>query len=118
MKTPAWFALIVWMLLGLGVGKASSQGVVAGFRVAGGSTVIILFDEALSKLLTKHDRLFISLGIQRDFFRQQNPLNQVNPFQPVVIEAQRFRGEEVELDRAIERLGRLIRETEREKGEK
>ena len=118
MRTTARFAFIAWMFLGLGVEKVGAQDVVAGFRVAGGSTVIILSDEALSKFLTKHDRLFISLGIQRDFFRRQNLPNQVSPFQLVVIEAQRFRGEEVELDRAIERLGHLIREAEREKGEK
>jgi hypothetical protein len=114
MKTTARFAFIAWMLLGLGVGKAGAQDIVARFRVAGGSTVIILSDEALSKLITKHDRLFISLGIQRDFFRQNNPLNQADPNQPVVIEAQRFQVEEAELDRAIERLGQLIREAEKE----
>lgn len=115
MKRLVWLVLVPWMVLGLGVEQTSAQQVLAGFRVVGGSTVIILSDEALSKLLTKHDRLFISLGIQREFFRQANPLNQPDLPQPVLIEAQRFRGEEAELDRAIERLGRLIREAERQR---
>ena len=118
MKKRTWLALVaslVWIALGWGMGEAEAQQIAAGYRVSGGSTVIVLSDEALSKLLTKHDRLFISLGLQRDFFRQANPLNQPDPSQPVVIEAQRFQVEEAELDRAIERLGRLIREAERER---
>ena len=118
MRTTACFALVAWMLLGLGVGEAGAQGPVARFRVASGSTVIVISDEALGRLLINRDRLFLCLGIQQDCLRQRNPLNQVNPFQPLVIEAQRFGGEGIELDGIIERLGRLIREAEREKGEK
>ena len=114
MKTSAWFAFIAWMLLGLGVREAGAQGPVAGFRVAGGSTVIIISNDALGRLLINRDRIFLSFGIQRDFIRQRNRLDQ----QILVIEAQRFAGEGLELDGAIERLGRLIREAEREKGEK
>jgi hypothetical protein len=106
------------MFLGLGVERVGAQDVVVGFRLTGGSTVIIISDESLSRFLTKHARPFISLGIQRDFLGQRNPLNQPDPFQPIVIEAQRFGSEDVELDRVIERLGRLIRDAEREKGDK
>jgi hypothetical protein len=74
-----------------------------------------LNNEAFSKLITKRDRLFRSLGIQRDFFRQNNPLNQGDPPRPVMIEAQRFRAEEGEIDRAIQCLGRLIRDAEEER---
>lgn len=66
-------------------------------------------------LISKHDRLFISLGMEREFFRQTNPLNQPGMYQPVVIEAQRFQVEEVELSRAIQRLGQMIREAEKER---
>ena len=113
-KNNCWFALVVWMLLGLGVGEAGAQGPVARFRVVSGSTVIVISDQALGRLLINRDRLFLSLGTQRDSLRQRNPLNQ----QLLVIEAQRFGGEGIEVDGAIERLGRLIREAEREKGEK
>ena len=118
MRTSAWFAFLAWMLLGLGVGEAGAQGPAGGFGVAGGSTVIIISDEALGRRLINRNRLFLSLGIQRDSLRQRNPLNQANPFQLLVIEAQRFGSEGIELDGIIERLGRLIREAEREKGEK
>jgi len=113
MKPPIWFALIAWALLGWSVGEGAAEQIVAGYTVSGGSTVIVLADETFSKLITKHDRLFISLGIRRDFFRQNNPLNQADPTQPVVIEAQRFQVEEAQLDRAIQRLGELIREAEK-----
>lgn len=118
MRTSAWFAFIAWMLLGLGVGEAWAQGPVAGFRVAGRSTVIVISDEALGRLFINRDRLFLSLGTRRDFLRQRSPLNQANSFQPLIIEAQRFGAEGVEVDGLIERLGRLIREAEREKSEK
>ena len=118
MRTTACFTLVAWVLVGLGVGEAGAQSPVARFRVVSGSTVIVISDEALGRLLINRDRLFLCLGIQQDCLRQRNPLNQANPFQPFVIEAQRFLGEEAELDRTIERLGRLIREAEREKGEK
>jgi hypothetical protein len=114
MIRPLCSVFISCALLALGVGEAAAQQIVAGYAVAGGSTVIILTDPALSNLITKHDRLFISLGIQRDFFRRNNPLNPANPYQPVVIEAQRFQVEEAELDRAIQRLGQLIRDAEKE----
>lgn len=114
MKATARFAVIAWMLLGWPVGEVAAQNIVTGFRVVGGSTVIVITDPAVSRLLTKHDRLFIGLGTDRDFLRQQ----QLTPIQAIVIEAQRFGGEEAELDRTIERLGRLIREAEREKNEK
>lgn len=114
MKLAIGLAFCLWALVGWGIGGAAAQQIVAGYTVAGGSTVIILTDQALSNLVTKHDRLFISLGIQRDFFRRSNPLNPANPYQSVVIEAQRFQVEEAELDRAIQRLGQLIREAEKE----
>ena len=118
MRTIAWIAFIAWMLLGLAVRDAGAQGSVARFRVAGGSTVIIISDDALGRLLINRDRLFLSLGTQREFLRERNPLTQADPFRFLVIEAQRFGGEGIEVDGAIERLGRLIREAEREKNEK
>lgn len=118
MRTTAWFAFIAWMLLARGVGETAAHGPVAGFRVAGGSTVIVISNEALVRRLINRHRVSFSLGIQRDSLRQGDPLNQAVPLQPLVIEAQRFGGEGIELDGVIERLGRLIREAEREKGEK
>jgi len=103
------------VLLGWGTGEAAAQQIVARYAVAGGSTVIVLTDPAVSELITAHDRLFISLGIQREFFRQSSPLSPVSPYQPVVFEAQRFPVEEAQLDQAIRRLGELIRQAEQEK---
>ena len=118
MRISAWFVLIAWMLLGVGQEEAGAQGSIARFRVGGGSTVILISDEALGRLLVNRDRLFLSLGIERDSLHQGNPFNQPNAILPVMIEAQRFGGEGRELDGAIERLGRLIREAEREKNKK
>jgi hypothetical protein len=100
--------------LAAGIGESSAQRIIAGYTVSGGSTIIVIKGDGFDKLITKHDRLFISLGVRRDFFRQTNPLNQADSYSPVVFEAQRFNVEEVELDRAIERLGRLIREKEQQ----
>ena len=115
MKRLIWLVLVAGILAAWPVGEAAAQHMVAGFGVSGGSAVIILRDDAVSRLLTKHDRLFISLGIQREFFRQNDPLNQANAPAPVIIEAQRFQVEQAELDQAIQRLGRLIREADKEK---
>ena len=104
-------------LLGWEDVQVSAQSIVAGYTVSGGSTVIIITDESFVNLISKHDRLFISLGMEREFFRQTNPLNQPGMYQPVVIEAQRFQVEESDLDRAIQRLGQLIREAEKERRE-
>jgi hypothetical protein len=114
MNTTAQLALIVWILLGWRMGSVSAQDIGTRFKVVGGSSVIVITDPTVGRLLTKHDRIFIGLGTHRDFLRQQ----QASPVQAIVIDAERFGGEEAELDRTIERLGRLIREAESEKNEK
>ena len=77
---------------------------VAIFSLASGSC--LLAGEHSLTLTGRMDRLFIT---RRAFFRQRNPLNQPDQSQPIVIEAQRFGSEEVELGQANERMGRLIR---------
>lgn len=114
MRTAMTVAFCFSAFLGWGIGEAAAQQIVARYAVAGGSTVIVLTDPVVSKLATAHDRLFISLGIQRDFFRQSSPINPVDPHQPVIFEAQRFRVEEAQLDLAIRRLGELMRQAETE----
>ena len=100
--------------LGWGIGEAAAQQIVARYAVTGGSTVIILTDPLVSNFVTTHDRLFISLGIQREFFRRSSPVGSAEPYQPVVFEAQRFRIEEAQLGQAIQRLGELMRQAEKE----
>src|SRR4030067_1286078 len=102
-KAAVLIVFFLWVLLTTGIGETPAQQIIAGYTVSGGSTIIVIKGEGLDRLVTKHDRLFISLGIRRDFFRQTNPLNQGDSYSPVVFEAQRFNVEEVELDRAIER---------------
>ena len=114
MRTAMTVAFWFCACLGWGIGEAAAQQIVARYAVTGGSTVIILTDPAVNKLVTAHDRLFISLGIQREFFRQSSPVGSAEPYHPVVFEAQRFRIEEVQLNQAIQRLGELIRQAERE----
>jgi len=113
-KAAVLTVFCLWVLLATGIGETPAQQIIAGYTVSGGSTIIVIKGDGFEKLVTKHDRLFISLGVQRDFFRQTNPLNQGGSYSPIVFEAQRFNVEEVDLDRAIERLGRLIREKEQQ----
>ena len=114
MKTAMIVAFWFCVCLGWSIGETAAQQIVARYAVTGGSTVIILTDPAVNKLVTAHDRLFISLGIQREFFRQSSPVGSAEPYRPVVFEAQRFRIEEAQLSQAIQRLGELIRQAEKE----
>jgi len=116
MRIATGIACCLWALLGWGIGEAAAQPIVAGYTVADGAAVIVLADPALAKLTTTHGRLFIGLGTQRDVCRQSALPDRADPSRPVVIEVRRFQVDEVELNRTIERLGRLIRESEKEGG--
>ena len=119
MKTLVTFTLVFGIVLGWGVRQGvAQQHIPAEFTLSGGSLIVVVSEDSLTKLLTQHDRLFISLGIRRDFFWRNNPLNRGDRPHAVVLEARRFRIEEAELDRAIERLGRLIREMDKEEAGK
>ena len=114
MKTAMIVAFCLLTCLGWDIGETAAQQMSARYAVTGGSTVIILTDPAVSNFVTAHDRLFISLGIQREFFRQSSPVGSAEPHQPIVFEAQQFRIEEAHLNQAIQRLGELIRQAEKE----
>jgi hypothetical protein len=76
----------------------------------------LLGTEQAITLKGRVDQVFITLGTHADFLRERSSL--AKPLQLIVIEPPRSETDEVELDRVIERLGRLIRDAEREKDEK
>jgi hypothetical protein len=109
--------MVMRSLLGLLMVLALALPASAGGLVAlhgGGWVGFFVTDGELAKRLTKQDLFFLGLELRHRVFQQYGPLSQTEPQMPVVVLPDPSPVHAVELDQAIERLARLIRDAERE----
>jgi len=79
-----------------------------------GDAVCFVFpDGRLADRLTRQDLFFLGLELRRRVFQQPGPLSPAEPSPPVVVLPDSGPANAAELDQAIQRLGRLIRDAER-----
>jgi len=98
------------LALGLvGPARAGEPTVVRGHE----SVCFVFPDGKLAERLTKQDLFFLGLELRRRVFQQFGPLSQAEQEAPVVVLPDSSTAQAAELDQAIARLGRLIREAER-----
>lgn len=105
-------ALILASLIGLALAVPAGAGEPTVFR-ANDSVCFVFPDGKLVERLTKQDLFFLGLELRRRVFQEHGPLSQLEPQPPVVVLPDDSAAHAAELNQAIERLGRLIREAER-----
>lgn len=110
--------MVIRSVLGFLVVLALALPASAGEFVAlhgGGWVGFLVTDGDLAKRLTKQDLFFLGLELRRRVFQQYGPLSQIERQMPVVVLPDPSLAHSAELDQAIQRLGRLIREADRER---